>query len=115
MRGIVAGLVVLTAVTAARGDENLEEAKRHFAAEEGLMDSYRLPAMGAHKVAHHALLAGIDGFRNELLGDTPYLALPQMRDWLLDHIQHEDAQLAEILEKQGFEFKGNMPAKLGSA
>jgi diguanylate cyclase (GGDEF)-like protein/hemerythrin-like metal-binding protein/PAS domain S-box-containing protein len=79
------------------------EAKNHFATEESLMQVHGLNHMGAHKVAHHALLAGITAFKNELLGDTPYLALPQMRDWLLEHIQHEDVQLAEMLKNNGYQ------------
>lgn len=80
-----------------------QHAKKHFATEESLMQAHRLNNMGAHKVAHHALLAGIAAFKQELLGDTPYLALPQMRDWLLEHIQHEDMQLVEMLKKNGYQ------------
>lgn len=83
-------------------DKLQQQVKRHFATEDVLMDAYRLTDMGAHKVAHHALLAGIADFKAELLGEMPYLALPQMRDWLLDHILHEDVTLAEILKKHGY-------------
>lgn len=79
-----------------------QQARQHFAAEEALMAAYRLPDMGAHKIAHHVLLAGIESFRGELLGSSPYLALPQMRDWLLEHIQNEDMQLAQALGKHDF-------------
>lgn len=83
-------------------DALFEQAKQHFSAEETLMQSYGVQHMGEHKMTHHALLTNIAALKTELLGDTPYLALPQLRDWLLDHIQHEDMQQAVMMKKNGY-------------
>jgi len=77
-------------------------AKVHFRAEEQMMEHYGYTGMGRQLNQHHAFEAKVAEFYEEL-HVNPLVAqfdiLSYMRDWLIHHINVEDAQLASLAKK----------------
>jgi len=77
-------------------------AKVHFRAEEQMMEHYGYAGMGRQLNQHHAFEAKIAEFYEEL-HVNPLVAqfdvLSYMKDWLIHHINVEDAQLVSLAKK----------------
>lgn len=83
-----------------------EYAHKHFAAEEQLMQRFRFPQLGVHKIEHVKFAEDVLAFRRRLQGGqtvSAYEVLQFLRRWLLTHIQELDAEygrfINQILEK----------------
>jgi hemerythrin-like metal-binding protein len=78
--------------------------REHFTAEEGLMASANYPGLAEHRVKHRELLEKVDDFaaryaRGESMLNVPLLNF--LRDWLTNHIQHEDQKYGPWLNEHG--------------
>jgi hemerythrin-like metal-binding protein len=75
-------------------------AKVHFRSEEQMMMHYGFDGIARQEQQHHAFEAKIQEFYEEL-HINPLVAqfdvLSYMRDWLVKHIQIEDAQLRTLV------------------
>jgi hemerythrin len=72
----------------------------HFAMEEGLMKSHDYPDYPAHRKIHESLLASVQDLVTRFDAGKPVLTVAVMnflQDWLIDHIQREDAKLVGFL------------------
>ena len=72
----------------------------HFRAEERMMDHYAFPGLDRQRHQHHRFEKKLCEFYAEL-HDNPLTApldiLTFLRDWLIQHIKHEDAQLRSLV------------------
>lgn len=76
----------------------------HFAEEERCMEEYGCPAAAANKQAHTQLLSTFAALKGQFdhEGPTPTLVLDiqrKLRDWLVQHIERIDKQLAACLPR----------------
>lgn len=75
----------------------------HFAAEEKLQERHAYPGQEAHKKLHAALVVEVLGYLERFQAGEPGVEASLMwfmKDWLLDHIKTQDAQIAmHILDK----------------
>jgi hemerythrin len=76
----------------------------HFSAEERLMAAAGYPGLAQHRMKHRDLMKQVDDFavRYERGESNLNLALLNfLRDWLTNHIQHEDQQYGPWLNEHG--------------
>jgi hemerythrin len=76
----------------------------HFSAEERLMAAAGYPGLAQHRMKHRVLMKQVDDFavRYERGESNLNLALLNfLRDWLTNHIQHEDQQYGPWLNEHG--------------
>jgi hemerythrin len=71
----------------------LDYTREHFTAEEAIMASARYPELAQHRTMHRELINKVDEFsaryqRGETALNVQLLNF--LRDWLTNHIQHED-------------------------
>ena len=98
------------AMTTGKGKEVLNKTlgdlidytKRHFAAEEKLMQTFKYPDYLAHKALHDKLTAQVVEFQKEFVsGKAPVTIqlLQFLKDWLKHHIGETDRKIAIFLNK----------------
>jgi hemerythrin-like metal-binding protein len=73
----------------------------HFAAEERLMAAHQCDGAAAHREAHQRLLEEIRAFRPDGDGVSVGVALRYLQEWLLQHVDGPDQELAEALRARG--------------
>jgi hemerythrin-like metal-binding protein len=76
-------------------------AEFHFAAEERLMAVHQCDGAAAHRDAHRRLLEEIRAFRPDADGASVGVALRYLQEWLLQHVNGPDRELAEALRARG--------------
>jgi hemerythrin-like metal-binding protein len=79
-----------------------ERTRRHFSAEEALMDEARYAGTQAHRDLHGDLLAQLRGLVDRFQADQLALTVPVMDflgGWLVFHIKDEDARLVGFLTR----------------
>jgi hemerythrin-like metal-binding protein len=76
-------------------------AEFHFAAEERLMAAHQCDGAAAHRDAHRRLLEEIRAFRPDADGASVGVALRYLQEWLLQHVNGPDRELAEALRARG--------------
>ncbi len=79
---------------------------RHFADEEAVMREAKYPGIGLHAANHQRLLEKIDAFVARHVQNTAALnvhALNFLRDWLVIHVENDDARLGEWLKDRARE------------
>ncbi len=85
-------------------DRLLKVGREHYAAEESMMESTGYPGLAEHRALHHeyAQLAAerIDQLRN---GNKKMriVIMRSFRDWLKDHMLHEDKKYTLWLNEHG--------------
>jgi hemerythrin len=86
--------------------EMVDYTRRHFSAEEQLMEKFRFPQLSGHKTEHAKFTEEVLTFQRRLQsGQTvsAYEILSFLRQWLLTHIQESDTKygkfINQILEK----------------
>lgn len=77
--------------------------RTHFTAEEALMQQVGYPHLSAHQAKHRALTAKakelMEGLKAGKMVATVRLAT-FLKDWLVNHIQHEDRQYGIYIVRQ---------------
>ena len=76
----------------------------HFSDEERVMRLHNYPGYVAHKKAHDQLVSQVRNFRQEAETDKAVITLGLMmflKNWLLEHIQREDAKYGPFLNAKG--------------
>ncbi|MCW8886512.1 MAG: hemerythrin family protein [Motiliproteus sp.] len=77
--------------------------QEHFELEEGVMDECEFPDLDRHRHLHSQLsgqvVSFVDQYHQTGVVDQDQL-IKLLRDWLIRHINQEDAKLAEFLEQQ---------------
>ncbi len=106
-RDFVAALQALQAAgpetVAARLDEFIAHARRHFAAEDAWMNDTGFPPRQCHVDEHAAVLKSLDEVRALVAqGQTGHLPslVAALADWFPRHAQHLDSALATWMCKQ---------------
>lgn len=72
----------------------------HFRAEEKMMDHYGFAALDRQRHQHHHFEHKLKEFNDELYANpltAQFDILTYLRDWLVRHIRHEDAQLRQLV------------------
>lgn len=89
--------VSLTAVTGL-----LDYTKEHFSFEENLMAQWGFPAQPEHKAAHDAFTAQVEMLWQEIESGAPVSVklLSLIRQWIMNHINEEDALYAQFIADQ---------------
>lgn len=85
-------------------EELTDYAEYHFLAEEALMAQTCYPETDAHRARHMEFRARMRGleWRREVAPHSVGLELLEyLRDWLVQHIGHEDRKLGAFLVSQG--------------
>jgi hemerythrin len=85
-------------------DELMNYTKVHFAVEECLLRLFEYPSYDQHKAIHDGIIKKLDGLYAQFKsGDTKVgmELLLFLKDWLMDHISHEDKKYSPHLQKQG--------------
>lgn len=81
-------------------------AQVHFAAEEQMMEHYGYQRIGSQKLQHKQFGVKLKDFYAELR-ENPIVAqfdvATYLREWLVAHIRHEDAQLRELVAQRQFD------------
>ncbi|HET9657683.1 MAG TPA: bacteriohemerythrin [Kineosporiaceae bacterium] len=99
-----------TARTGSRADqakalgELVTYVRVHFSFEESLMDGYQIASAAKHKANHKAFLTQVTGFATKFKAGTANVddsLLVMMHTWLMDHITHDDTELAKALNEKG--------------
>jgi len=75
-------------------------AKVHFRSEEMMMNHYGFEGIASQEIQHHAFEAKIREFYEELHANplvAQFDVLSYLRDWLIKHIQVEDAKLRALV------------------
>lgn len=87
-------------------DELVDYTRKHFAAEEQLMQKYRYPLLTVHKAEHTKFTNEVDELRKRIVSGQPvsaYEMLQLLRSWLVAHIQGSDARygkhISQMLKK----------------
>ncbi len=78
-------------------------AEEHFREEEARMASVRYPGLPRQRREHEGFLTTVFALAERLARDDPELGeelLGFLKDWLLDHILHEDRTFARFLEER---------------
>ena len=99
------------AMTAGKGKDVLlktlgdliDYTKRHFAAEEKLMQKANYPEYPAHKVFHDKLTAQVVQFQTEFAAGKSSVTiqlLQFLKDWLQHHIGETDRKIAVFLSQR---------------
>jgi hemerythrin len=76
----------------------------HFADEERLMQLHGYPGLISHKKAHSQLVERVRNFQKEAEGGGNVVTQGVMvflKDWLVQHIQREDAKYGPYLNAKG--------------
>ncbi len=76
----------------------------HFTAEEAMMTSTRYPELAQHRIKHRDLMKQVNEFAARYArGETTLNVqlLNFLRDWLTNHIQHEDQKYGPWLNEHG--------------
>jgi len=83
-------------------DQLLDETRRHFISEEELFEQYHFPGSQEHKTEHLKLLASLAGL-NTLFHNQggKFIALQDIKAWLLNHIQYANKDAAAFLLARG--------------
>lgn len=82
----------------------LDYAVEHFSCEEALMREHGYPDYAAHKARHNTTAAELFDFDLRLLADDPAESrafITFLTDWLRNHIQVVDVELAAFLKEKG--------------
>jgi hemerythrin len=82
----------------------LEFAKRHFLAEEQLMEQYEFPLLKEHRQAHQAILDRLAQFQAELqqaVQPMQHNLMQFLLDWLVNHTKTVDKQYGPFLNSKG--------------
>jgi len=82
--------------------ELVDYARKHFSAEEQLMQKFRFPQLGDHKTEHAKFTEEVLAFRRRLQGGqtvSAYEVLQFLRQWLLTHIQESDAKYGKFINQ----------------
>lgn len=83
--------------------ELIDFGKEHFEREELYQEEINFPHQGTHEIYHKGLTERIEMIRKNLMSQadseayqftTPRL-VKILRDWLVDHFQHEDMKMKE--------------------
>jgi hemerythrin-like metal-binding protein len=88
--------VLLTKLVAATG--------KHFASEEAMMRGAKYPGLALHAANHQRLMEKVEAFaaRHGRSGvAVNQHAMSFLRDWLLHHIESDDARLGAWLKERG--------------
>lgn len=79
----------------------IDYTKRHFAAEEALMQRSKYPGYPEHKVFHDKLTAQVVQFQSEFAAGKSTIQLLQfLKDWLQHHIGETYRKIAVYLSQQ---------------
>jgi hemerythrin len=81
----------------------IDYTKRHFAAEEALMQRSKCPGYPEHKVFHDKLTAQVVQFQTEFAAGKSIVTiqlLQFLKDWLQHHIAETDRKIAVYLSQQ---------------
>jgi len=76
-------------------------AQMHFAAEEALMDQFRVPETEHHKGEHYRLLDDLLALSINMDSRSMVLTMRHLQNWLFRHIEAADRPLAIRLRQQG--------------
>jgi len=73
--------------------------QRHFNQEEGLMEQCHYPKLESHRALHAEFMERLANLmdRSERGASVTIAVMQFVKDWLLQHIQTEDKQLAQYL------------------
>lgn len=83
-------------------DQLLDETRGHFISEEALFEQYHLPEIQAHHTEHLHLLAALAELKALTHNQNGnFLALHDIKAWLLNHIKYADKQALAFLLAQG--------------
>jgi hemerythrin len=77
--------------------------KFHFAAEEGLLEKAKYPALEAHRVEHCKFEEQVDQFREDVKAGrgSAVPVLTFIKDWVTKHIRQTDQRYSAYLNSNG--------------
>ncbi|MGA3010491.1 MAG: bacteriohemerythrin [Terracidiphilus sp.] len=82
----------------------LDYTRRHFAAEEAMMETAKYPALAAHRVKHNELTEHVEEFVTRHDSGDIILSVELsnfLTDWLTKHIQSTDKEYGPWLNERG--------------
>lgn len=87
-------------------DSLVSYTQAHFSAEERLMRLYEFPGYSSHKKLHDQLVSQVRDFQGRAEKDPGAVTLAVMtflKNWLVQHIQGEDANYGPFLNGKGID------------
>ncbi len=85
-------------------DELVQYTIFHFSTEEKYFNQFNYEHADEHKIAHSALLAGVENFKKEKNDNKNELAmkiLDFMENWLVEHLEIHDKQYTKCFNEHG--------------
>ncbi len=83
-------------------DQLLDEIRRHFISVEELLEQYHFPYSQEHKTEHLRLLASLSELNTFFHKQgSKFIALQDIKDWLLNHIQYANKDAVAFLLARG--------------